>query len=128
MNTYFLTFRVVPTKENYEHEMVETALAFCWVIEDRPVDALSVASFHFSKCDWIIKEIERYPIETFREDFVEKDVGLQCYDKAQEDGIAILFVAKSRDGKTTSGPKELKPSYSVIFKIISSPFHNIKIP
>lgn len=112
-NTYFLTFRVLPTEENEQYDMIEAALVHCWVVEDSPEDAISKASFYVAKYDWIIKEIESYPTETIREDFIEKDIGLQYYNKAQEDGIAIVFLAWSRDGKTTSGPKELKPLYNI---------------
>jgi hypothetical protein len=112
MKTYFLTFKVLPTEENAEHDLVEYALAHCWIVEESPENAISIASFCVSKYDWIIREIETYPIETIREDFIEKDVGMQCYEKAQEDGIDFVFVAKSKDGKT-SGYKEMKPSYRI---------------
>lgn len=104
---------MAPTEENEQYDMIEGALVYCWVVEDNPEDAFSKASFYVSRYDWIIKEIDSYPIETIREDFIEKDLGLQYYDKAQEDGISIVFLAWSRDGKTMSGPKELKPSYSI---------------
>jgi hypothetical protein len=97
MNTYFLKFRVVPTNENSEHDRIESGLALCWVVVDNPEDAISIASFYVSRYDWTIKEIEQYPIETNRKDFIGKDGGLKCYDKDQEDGIEIIFVAKSRD-------------------------------
>jgi hypothetical protein len=113
MNTYFLTFKVEPATENTQFDMIEAALVHCWVVEDSPEDAFYKASFYVSKYDWIIKNIESYPKETIREDFIERDLGLQNYDKAQEDGIAIVVLAWSRDGKTSSGPKELKPSYSL---------------
>ena len=113
MNTYFLTFRATPTEENEQYDMVESALVHCWIVEDSPEDAFSKASFYISKYDWIIKRTEQYPIVTIREDFIEKDLGLQHYDKAQEEGIAIVFLACSRNGKTTSGPIELKPSHKI---------------
>ncbi len=106
-----MTFRVTPTDENENHAMVQGASAHCWVVEDRPEDALSKASFYVSKYDWIIEEIEDYPVETIRGDFIDKDIGLENYDKAKEDGIAIVFSAWSSDGKTTLGPKQMKQSY-----------------
>lgn len=113
MNTYFLTLNVVPTEDNAQYEMIKGALVHCWILEDSPENAFSKGSFYVSKYDWVVEKIETYPIETSRDDFIEKDLGLQNYDKAQEDGIAVVFLAWSRNGKTTSGPKELRPSYSV---------------
>jgi hypothetical protein len=113
MNTYFLTLEVAPAEENEHYDMVKGALVHCWVLEDSPENALSKASFHVTKYDWVVQKIETYPIETTRNYFIEKDIGLQNYDKAQNDGIAIVFLAWSRDGKTASGPEELKPTYNV---------------
>ena len=113
MNTYFLTLNVVPTEDNAQYEMIKGALVHCWILEDSPENAFSKAAFYVSTYDWVVEKIETYPIETSRDDFIEKDLGLQNYDKAQEDGIAIVFLAWSKNGKTTSGPKELRPSCSV---------------
>lgn len=113
MNTYFLTLNVVPTEDNAHYEMIKGALVHFWILEDSPENAFSKATFYVSKYDWVVEKIETYPIETSRDDFIDKDLGLQNYDKTQEDGIAVVFLAWSRNGKTTSGPKELRPSYSV---------------
>lgn len=113
MNTWFLTFRVVPTEENLQYDMVESAWVHCWIVEDSPEAAYCKASFHVTKYDWIIEGIKDYPVETIREEFLEKDLGLEQYDRAQEDGIASVFLAVSRDGKTTSGPIQLEPAHRI---------------
>jgi len=52
MNIYFLTLKVSPTEANKQYNVVEGALAHCWVLEDSPENALSKADFHVSKYDW----------------------------------------------------------------------------
>ncbi len=113
MYIYFLKLKVIPTKANEHYENVEGASAHCWIHEDNPESAYLKAKFHITKYDWEIESIEIHPVETTRNDFIEKDLGLQNYDKAQQDGIAIVYLAWSRDGKTQKGPFELQPSYKL---------------
>ena len=113
MNIYFLTLEVSPSKANQHYNVVEGALAHCWVLEDSPENALSKATFHVSKYDWELERIESPPVETTKDHFIGKDLGLQGYEQAQEDGIAITVLAWSRDGKTSFGPTTLKPSASI---------------
>lgn len=89
MNTYFLTLKVVPTEENEQYAIAKGAMVHCWVLEDSPENAFSKASFYVSKYDWVVEKIESYPTKTTRDYFIGKDLGLQNYEKAQEDGIAI---------------------------------------
>jgi len=88
MGTFFLTFRVVPTTDNEHYYLVKGALANCWVLEDSPENAFSKAFFYVSKGDWEVEEIENFPVETTENHFIGKDIGLQNYEKAQEDGSA----------------------------------------
>lgn len=110
MKTYFLTFQVIPTKTNEHYDIVKGALASCWVLGNDPQSALAEAEFFVSKDDWEIEGIESFPIETTQDHFQERDIGLQQYMKAQENGIAIAYAAWSKDGKTTIGPLTHKTS------------------
>lgn len=111
MKTYSLTFRVVPTEDNEHYSLVEGALAHCWVVENDPQCAYAQAEFFVKKYDWIIEKIDELPVAVTRKDFIEKDIGLEQYQKAQEEGIAFIIAAWSKDRKTTAGPIELNPSY-----------------
>jgi hypothetical protein len=112
MNTYYLELKVIPDKANENYNIVKGAFAHCWILEDNPETACSKAIFHVSKYDWEVERIESFPVETTRNHFIDKDIGLHNYDKAQEDGIAVVFVSWSKDGKTTAGPITLKPPYN----------------
>lgn len=111
MNTYFLQFKVIPTTENEQYELAEGALAHCWVLENDPQTAAAKAVFQISKFDWEISNLEIPPIEVEEENFAERDLGLEQFKKAQLSGIAITYVAWSRDKKTSAGPIALKSSY-----------------
>lgn len=111
MNTYFMTFQVIPTESNEHYNLVAGALASCWVLGENAQSAYSQAEFFVSKDDWKIEKLDNLPIETTREHFLERDIGIEQYTKAQEKGIAIFYMAWSRDGQTTSGPFPINPSY-----------------
>ena len=111
MKTFFLTFRVIPTLDNEHYNLVKGGLASCWVLETDPESAYSKAEFFVSKQDWKIKKVETLPVEVTKEHFRDRDIGLQQYLRAQEEGIAIIYVACARDGKTSAGPLPIRPSY-----------------
>lgn len=106
-----MTFQVVPTEANEHYNLVDGALASCWVVEDDPKSAYAHAEFFVKKDDWKIEKVNTLPVETTKEHFLEKDIGLEQYIKAQEEGIAIFYTAWAKDGKTTAGPMVLNPSY-----------------
>jgi len=56
-------------------------LAHCWVLEDSPENALSKAAFHVFNYDWELERIERPPVETSKDHFIGKDLGLVCGEK-----------------------------------------------
>ncbi|MDD3814190.1 MAG: hypothetical protein PHZ02_06040 [Desulfocapsaceae bacterium] len=111
MKTYYLQFRVIPTASNEHHNLVEGALASCWVLEHDAQAAYAQADFFIRKSDWRIEKIAEYPVEVTRELFLERDIGLEQFDKAQKEGFAFVYVGWSRDGKTTAGPFIQNPSF-----------------
>ena len=106
-----MKFHVAPTTANKHCKNIEGAYAACWVNENDPQSAFNKASFDIKKYDWEIKDIEVAPIETKQEDFYGKDIGIEQYKKAQEQGIAVFYTAWSRDRKTFYDPLTLEPSH-----------------
>lgn len=111
MKIFYSQFRVKPTIENEKYDLVEGALAHCWIKETNPQNAHAKAEFFVSKSDWKITAVENYPIEVNESHFSGKDLGIENYLKARSDGISIAYVGWSRDGKTTAGPLQLNPSF-----------------
>jgi hypothetical protein len=107
MKIYFLSLKVVPTKDNEYYKAIEGASALFWILESSPKNAFSIASFYISKYEWKLKKIETPPVETERDYFIERDLGLQCFDEAQKDGFAMVFMGWSKDGKTAFGPTKM---------------------
>lgn len=108
---FYSQFKVKPTKENQNYDLVEGAFAHCWIKETNPQNAYLKAEFFVSKSDWEIIGVENYPIEVNKSNFSGKDLGEENYLKAKSDGILIAYVGWSRDGKTAAGPFQLKQSF-----------------
>ncbi len=75
-------------------------MASCWVCDDTPQSALAKASFKVRQYDWDIVEVEDPPTETTQDDFTGRDIGLEQYKHAQENGMAMVFAAWAKDGKS----------------------------
>lgn len=111
MKIFFLEFKVIPTKANEHFDLVEGALASCWIKANSPQSAHTKAEFFVSKEDWEILKIECDPVEVKESHFLERDLGKEQYLKALKEGIAVVYLGRSRDGKTAAGPISIKPSY-----------------
>lgn len=111
MKIFFSQYKVKPTRENEKYDLVEGALAHCWIKEVYPQSAHAKAEFFVLKGDWQIIEVQNHPVEVNESDFIGKDLGTEHYLKAKSEGISIVYAGWSRDGKTTAGPFQLKPSF-----------------
>lgn len=111
MKIFYSQFKVIPTRENEKYDLVEGALANCWIKENNPQSAYAKAEFFVLKGDWQIIEVENHPVEVNESDFIGKDLGIEHYLEAKTEGISIAYVGWSRDGKTTAGPFQLKSSF-----------------
>lgn len=111
MKIFFLEFKVIPTNVNEHFDLVEGALASCWIKDNNSQSAYAKAGFFVSKEDWKIVNVESYPVEVIEAQFSERDLGKKQYCKAQKEGIAIIYAAWSRDGKKTAVPIPIKSSY-----------------
>lgn len=111
MDIFYVKFYVRPTKENEKYDIVEGAYAHCWIKECDPKNAYIKAEFYVLKAGWKIAKIEAYSCKVDESDFLGKDIGIDGYKKAISEGIFIVYVAWSRDGKTTLGPCQFKESF-----------------
>lgn len=109
MNIYYLQLLVKPTLSNEKFNEIQGAYANCWIKELSIEAAHSKAIFYIKKYDWKIEGIEIAPKSVTREDFND-EMGIANYDKAQEEGMAFIYVSWSRDGKSSFGPIKLKSS------------------
>ena len=114
MKIYFMKFRVIPNKANEYFDQVKGAIAHCWTMDNDPKSARAKAVFNILKGDWEITNLESPPIEVVEEQFTDRELGIEQYHKAKKEGIAIYYVAWSRDGKTATGPIAVKPSRKFI--------------
>lgn len=113
MKTFYIQFQVVPTIENRQYSLVEGAFAHCWVVGTDPINVQVKSRFFASKYDWKIDKVITLPVEVTREQFLERDLGLEQFDRAQEEGISIVYVAWAKDKKTQAGPFPLEPSHKI---------------
>jgi hypothetical protein len=111
MKTYYLQFNVDPCKSNEHYKEIGGALACCWVKANSSSSAFRKAMFFIEKEDWKTVKLDLVPTEVTRDNFIGGDIGLENYDKLQNQEIAIVYSAWSRDGRTTKGPIELQSSY-----------------
>ena len=113
MKTFYLIFQLIPTFENKQYEFIQGALAHCWIVDDDLQSAYAKAKFFVSKDDWEIEKEDTFPIEVKDEHFLERDLGLERFRKAQKDGIAICYTALARDDKaiTELTILPISPSY-----------------
>lgn len=63
---YFLIFKVTPTKANEYFEVVEGALAHCWIKTYNAESALEIAKFNILRNVWAIVKIDESLIEMFK--------------------------------------------------------------
>jgi hypothetical protein len=121
MKIFFSKYKVEPTRENEKYDLVEGALAHCWIKADNPQSAHAKAEFFVVKGDWKITEIQNHPFEVNESNFIGKDLGIEHYLEAKSEGLSIVYAGWARDRKTTAGPFQLKPSFKFsISKFIDS--------
>jgi hypothetical protein len=108
MKTFFISFRVIPTDENEHYSTAEGAIAGCWIVENDHLTATTRASFHISKDAWSIQDIDTPAVEVTEDCFRDRDIGLEQFQRAQKEGIAIFYAAWSKDKKSQYGPFKLR--------------------
>src|SRR6266404_6499948 len=104
MQTFSLSFRVIPGPENTYVNNIEGAQASCWICDDDPHSALAKARFKVEQYEWEIVGLEVAPTPKTQEEFRRDDIGLEQFNSAQKNGIAIVFVAVSSSQKSASKP------------------------
>jgi hypothetical protein len=109
MGIFFVQFEVRPTERNSQVELLEGALAHCWVLEDSALAAYNRAWFYVWRDEWEIAD-STLPIEVVEESFAGADIGREQFAKAERESVAVVYVAWSRDGQTAAGPTPLARS------------------
>lgn len=104
MKTYFLSLQVVPNAKSPYSNDIAGALASYWILADSAEAALARSRFMVRKSEWDVVAIDMAPTVATRNDFRGKDIGLQQYDLAQGRGVASVYAAWSKDGKSSYGP------------------------
>lgn len=107
MQTYYLTLKVEPTLRNPQHKDVVEALATCWVREDDPRSAYAKAAFNVRRYLWEILKVEHEPRVVTLADFEGRDIETEHFLNAQKFGISTVYLARSRDGRTSFDPIQL---------------------
>jgi hypothetical protein len=110
MAMFFMRLEVAPGQGNKQAELVAGAFAYCWITGDSAAAAFNTARFYITKDAWRIAEVVMSPTEISEQDCSELELGLEQYHKAQQQGIAIVYMGWARDGKTSAGPIPLEPS------------------
>lgn len=100
MTIYYFLFEVLPTEQNPENEYCTGAFVNTWVKASDASSALSKAKEYIQLKGWVILTVEEEFIAT-REQY-KNDEGLtkalECFDKAESDGIAAIFYTWADDG------------------------------
>lgn len=98
MKTWFLTFRVVPSKDNEDHYFIGGALAHFWIVDYSSKNALSRAQDYLADHKWTVINLEQPPVERVAEHFSQKDVGIKQFFEAQKTGFSSAFFAWEKEG------------------------------
>ena len=62
MKTFYITIEVIPTPSNEHFDLIKSALACCWILENDPQSAFAKAEFYVSRYDFKIKEVDVPPV------------------------------------------------------------------
>lgn len=108
---YYMSFSVKPTKKNEEYENIESVTVSCWIKGADSDSTYIKATFQIEKFDWKIEKNVQEPIVVNEENFEGKEIGLNNFKIAKKEGMAFVYVAVSKDGKTNS-TKKIKSSYN----------------
>jgi hypothetical protein len=106
--TFYSKYSVIPTIKNNQFDVVSHAIICCWIICKNVVDAKNKLEYIIETSEWIINECLLEPIEVHRNDFIDKDLGLEAFDNVQKYGHVTIVSGVARDGMTNEGPIEIK--------------------
>ena len=112
--TFFICFETSPEPGSVIDSRIEDALAYCWVAESDPGSAMMKANYKVRQSGWKIEKVETPPVQVTRESFDGKDWGLECYEKCQEDGIALFFFGRTNVEELQTDEPTLGPMVSDI--------------
>lgn len=97
MKVYYMQIAVVPTDNNAFINKVQAVRVSCWIRHSDPISAYTTAIFYIKKYDWKIEKTIDEPVSVTIEDFKGKDVGLENYKMALEEGSSFVYVGEAKD-------------------------------
>ncbi|MBI5020944.1 MAG: hypothetical protein HZB59_05865 [Ignavibacteriales bacterium] len=99
MDTYYIVFNVIPTKEGKQLSNIDGALAHVFIVDTSSENALELAKDYLSVYNWEIVSIDQKPVVITVEQATRSEVGLKCFQRAQRDKAYGFFVGWTKDGK-----------------------------
>ena len=108
MITYFFVVDVVPSKGSSQAEKTDYSIAHFWVVDNSAENAVKRVKHFLSEYMWDVIEWRTYA-ETTREQFSQMEDGLECYDRAQNEGLVSLFLGAAKGGRLQYDEIEIEP-------------------
>jgi len=93
MDTYLIEFLVEPKSSSSIYTTAEKITAIGWLKSIESKAILPIAQFEIEKDGWKIVELLVPPTKVTEKNFVDKDIGIEQYKKAQKFGRAFIYVA-----------------------------------
>ncbi|WP_312210619.1 hypothetical protein [Acinetobacter variabilis] len=90
--TYFLTFKVKALENNSEWSKYKNVSATCWVKAFSAISAYRECIHYLSREKLKIKGLDESIVNVTREMFIDRDIGLEHFDNAQEQGFSIFYL------------------------------------
>lgn len=92
METYLIEFLVKPRKSSSKYASAEKITAIGWVKSLDAETALPIAQFEVEKDGWKVDKLLTSPKKVLEDDFRNKDIGLEQFQKAQRFGRAFIYL------------------------------------
>jgi hypothetical protein len=93
MDTYLTKFLVEPRKSSSIYITAEKITAIGWLKSIESKEILPIAQFEIEKDGWKVLELLMPPTKVTEENFVDKDIGAEQFQKAQKFGRAFIYIA-----------------------------------
>ena len=93
MKIFYCSLSVIPSPDAVHLRNIESAEIHCWARANCADSVLLSASFKINQQGWEIVSVKQVPKEVLREMFLKLDLGLENFDHAVTNGLAIATIA-----------------------------------
>ena len=90
MKIYYVMIEGTPKETNHESKETKGAYIDIWVKTDSLEEAVKQAKDYVDREEWNVIQIEESK-SMKREDYIDDQELLECYDEASEKGISSIF-------------------------------------